>query len=212
MSTYDILDDSSDIYLQDAFDAQVLEYIVMSELSCPVAWTCASHQGLHINSDYLVVEILNLNSDDPVPPKTVGEVVITDLQNYLMPLIRYRTGDLASYIPGLCSCGRALPLITPIEGRISSSLFLGSQIITVRDVLKQVAPLGIDDVQVQLNQETKKIILKYVPDNINKSIDISDIRGRLSLLFRSNNITIQPVMYLDRTSSGKFYTFVIEKT
>jgi phenylacetate-CoA ligase len=53
----------------------------------------------------------------PCAPGEVGEVLITDLHNYGMPLIRYRVGDLASWKAGGCPCGRGLPLLEEVHGR-----------------------------------------------------------------------------------------------
>jgi len=72
-----------------------------------------------------VVEVLKDGA--PARPGELGEVVVTDLNNLCMPFIRYRIGDLAVAIdPALpCPCGRGLPRLGRIEGRVQS-LVLGS--------------------------------------------------------------------------------------
>ena len=67
---------------------------------------------MHVMSDNLIVEIdQQTSSSDP------GEVIVTDLFNYAMPLIRYRLGDYATLSDETCSCGRKLPLMSKIHGR-----------------------------------------------------------------------------------------------
>lgn len=83
-----------------------------------VAHECEERRGLHVSSDRLYVEILD-NEGKPCKPAQVGEVVITDLDNYIMPFIRYKTGDLAAWSDiSSCRCGRGLPLLEKVEGRV----------------------------------------------------------------------------------------------
>jgi phenylacetate-CoA ligase len=85
-----------------------------------VAWQCERREGLHVNADAYVVEVL----DDgvPVAPGQVGRVVVTDLRGRTMPLLRYDTGDLARTADGPCGCGRPLPLLGRMEGRANESI------------------------------------------------------------------------------------------
>jgi phenylacetate-CoA ligase len=71
-----------------------------------------------------IVEIIK--DGKPAQPGEMGEVVITDLNNYSMPFIRYRVGDLARAIEGPCPCGRGLPRIGEIEGR-TQSIIVGTR-------------------------------------------------------------------------------------
>ncbi len=73
-------------------------------------------EGLHVNSDRVYIEILDENLETVEDCET-GEIVITDLDNYVMPLIRYRIGDVSSLKNDTCSCGRSLPLLKKVEGR-----------------------------------------------------------------------------------------------
>jgi phenylacetate-CoA ligase len=86
-----------------------------------VASECDHHHRLHVNADHLVVELLDAQGS-PVRQGT-GDVAITDLSNYGMPFIRYLNGDLASSNaePG-CPCGRGLPLLGRIDGRVLDAI------------------------------------------------------------------------------------------
>lgn len=98
ISTSDLLDDGTRNYIGDVLGCPVADAYGMSELSAMVAMECPTHSGLHVNTDQVYVEVLDPNSDVPVQLGEVGEVVVTDLNNILMPLIRYRTGDVARVI------------------------------------------------------------------------------------------------------------------
>lgn len=80
-----------------------------------IAAECEHRQGLHVNADHLRVELGGMIGSDGRGPR---DVVVTDLHNYGMPLLRYANGDLAT--PGAaarCGCGRALPLLASVDGR-----------------------------------------------------------------------------------------------
>ena len=84
-----------------------------------IAYECNKHFGHHVVAENYVVEILK--DKEPAKENEVGEIVITDLNNYCMPLIRYRIGDLAKSLgTKTCDCGRGLPLIGDIQGRVQS--------------------------------------------------------------------------------------------
>jgi phenylacetate-CoA ligase len=110
--------------MQVAFGGQVYDHYSTQEFSV-VAHQCDSRAGLHVVAESFIVEVLK--DGKPALPGEVGEVVITDLNNYCMPLIRYKIGDLAvaANPAEQCSCGRGLPMIRAIAGR-SESVFEGS--------------------------------------------------------------------------------------
>ena len=82
-----------------------------------VASECEMHEGLHLNVDRVVVEVID-DTGHPCAPGQLGRLVITDLDNYGMPMIRYEVGDRGAWSTRqACSCGRGLPLLHKIEGR-----------------------------------------------------------------------------------------------
>ncbi|MDP5148784.1 phenylacetate--CoA ligase family protein [Rheinheimera baltica] len=80
-----------------------------------IAAECKTHKKLHINSDHLLVE--TVNQDGQVNNGESGDVLLTDLFNYGMPLIRYQNGDRATLHNAACGCGNPLPLMSSIDGR-----------------------------------------------------------------------------------------------
>lgn len=82
-----------------------------------IAHECAAG-SLHILSELVHVEILD-DENNPCPPGVEGRVVVTVLHNAAQPTIRYELGDIAAFAPP-CSCGRSLPVIAPVSGRIKN--------------------------------------------------------------------------------------------
>ncbi|MDI7277104.1 MAG: hypothetical protein QME94_14105, partial [Anaerolineae bacterium] len=81
-----------------------------------IAFECEEHAGLHLNADLYPMRIVD-GDGRPLPAGETGETVISNLVNRGTVLLNYRLGDLTSFLPGRCPCGRTLPLISFIEGR-----------------------------------------------------------------------------------------------
>ena len=118
----------------------------MSEMNGPgVAFECTEQKGLHIWEDYVIAEIIDPETLQPVPEGETGELVLTTLQREAMPLIRYRTHDLTRFIPGECPCGRTHRRIDRFKGRSDDMIILkGVNIfpIQVEKILMSFKELG----------------------------------------------------------------------
>lgn len=118
--------------------------------------------SMHITAENLIVEILR--EGRPVPAGESGEIVITHLDAYAMPLIRYRTGDHGRLIPGRCRCGRGLPLMDVVQGRSTDFLYLPDG--NVRHALSIIYPLrelpGIRQFRVTQNEDYS-VVVDVVP-------------------------------------------------
>lgn len=100
--------------LEQAFGCKVYNTYGCREFML-IAAECQQQKGLHINIDQLVVETLD-KTRTPVMEQS-GDIAVTDLFNYGMPLIRYINGDQATLSKRQCECGNPLPLIEKIDGR-----------------------------------------------------------------------------------------------
>jgi phenylacetate-CoA ligase len=111
--------------IEEAFGCKVFDKYGSREFS-GIAYECEAHMGHHVVGEGYIVEILK--DGKPAAPGEIGEVVVTDLNNYCLPFIRYRIGDLAEAVDSneLCGCGRGLPRIGRIEGRVQS-IIIGSK-------------------------------------------------------------------------------------
>ncbi len=95
----------------------------LSEMNGPgVSFECHFKNGLHIWEDNYILEVIDPSGDESMPEGEVGEVVFTTLTREAMPLIRYRTRDLASLISEPCPCGRTHRRISRISGRLDDML------------------------------------------------------------------------------------------
>lgn len=83
-----------------------------------LGFECPAHLGYHINVDLYPMRVVDSGGRN-LPAGERGEVVISDLVNRGTVLLNYRLGDLASWLPGPCPCGRRLPLLSFIQGRVA---------------------------------------------------------------------------------------------
>lgn len=90
----------------------------LSEIIGPgVAFECEHHNGLHVNEDHFIVEVINPDTGEVLPDGETGELVFTTITKQGFPLIRYRTGDISSILCDKCPCGRTSRRIRRISGR-----------------------------------------------------------------------------------------------
>ena len=97
----------------------------LSEVMGPgVAGECQERNGLHLNEDHFLVEVINPETLEPVAAGEIGELVITTLTKEAFPVIRYRTRDLTRLLPGPCLCGRTLTKMQRVLGRTDDMLII----------------------------------------------------------------------------------------
>ncbi len=97
----------------------------ISEVMGPgIAGECAEQNGLHVNEDHFLFEIVHPETGEPVPDGETGELVITTLTKEAFPMIRFRTGDLTRKLAEPCACGRTFHRIARIMGRSDDMLII----------------------------------------------------------------------------------------
>jgi len=100
--------------IESVIDDKVFNRYGLRELGGYIAQDCDNHSGLHVNPFLVHAEVIR--GHRPARLGELGRLILTDLRNYSMPLIRYDTGDLAS-IERPCMCGRGFPVISSLVGR-----------------------------------------------------------------------------------------------
>jgi phenylacetate-CoA ligase len=190
-------------YIEKIFNAGVFDIYGSTEFK-EVAWECGMHEGYHINEDEVIVEILR--NGRPAAPGEVGNVVITDLRNKVMPLIRFQMYDKGMLLESKCSCGRTFSLMKPYAGRSSECIILPNDEI----LSPYLFTTNIENIngllQYQIVQTTKnKILVRVVTggnnfDSIASSVQkiLTDVTGRLM------EIEIQKDTDIDVEENGKF--------
>ncbi|MEJ5359830.1 MAG: hypothetical protein WHT06_14305 [Desulfobacterales bacterium] len=116
ISTCMVLHDFERRVIEETFGCKVFNRYGCEEVSL-IACECEAHEGLHLNLNTLVVEFIK--DGRPAKPGKPGAIVVTDLTNYGMPFIRYKVGDVGIPSGRNCSCGRNLPLMESLEGRVA---------------------------------------------------------------------------------------------
>ncbi len=155
----------------------------LSEIMGPgVSCECEAQHGSHIHEDHFYPEIIDPVTLEPLPIGEQGELVFTTLTKEGMPLLRYRTKDLTSLMPGECACGRTSVRMTPIIGRSDDMLIIRginvfpSQVESVILSMKEFEPrymLVVDRVN---NLDTLQVQVEVRRDYFN-----DDIGGMLAL-------------------------------
>lgn len=175
-----------------------------------IAQECEKHNGLHICIDRVFLEIIK--NGKPVQPGELGEIIITDLDNYGMPFIRYRIEDIGILSNRQCQCGRGLPLLEKIEGRVFdliktySGKVLGGTFWTL--LSRKVN--GIKQFQV-IQDKIDRIIFKIVPGKEFKKNSISYLKKEIEKhCGKDFKVDFQIVDRIPLTKSGK-HRFIISK-
>jgi len=140
--------------IEAVFGVRVYDRYGCEEVSL-IASECGEHRGLHMNTDSLHVELLA--DGRRVPPGSEGAVVVTDLRNRAMPLIRYRIEDVAVASEESCPCGRTYPLLARVAGRVADYLVTcNGKLISGISLTENFATLipGVQQVQVVQTQGT----------------------------------------------------------
>ncbi len=111
-------------HIESASGIQAFDIYGLSEIIGPgVAVECPEHDGLHIFEDHFYPEVIDPTSGRILPDGEEGELVLTTLSKWAMPMIRYRTRDITALLPGACPCGRTLRRMRRI-GRRSDDMLI----------------------------------------------------------------------------------------
>ncbi len=167
-------------FIENKFNTEVFDTYGAAE-GLMIAGECSEHK-YHILAPHVHVEILDENGKT-VPDGALGQVVVTSLDNYLMPLIRYKIGDLAIKSKKLssCKCGRNLPTIDKIIGRDTDILYTPKSKILVVHFFTGIFEHFPEIKQFQVTQQKKggKIQINYIKGvNFNKII-LNNIKNKI---------------------------------
>jgi len=112
--------------LDEQLGIDAVNFYGLSEIVGPgVSVECReARDGLHINEDHFLAEVIDPDSGEPVALGTQGELVFTTLTKEALPMLRYRTGDIAALIDAPCSCGRPTRRMTAVRGRRDDMLIV----------------------------------------------------------------------------------------
>jgi len=112
--------------IEGALGVTAVDIYGLSEVMGPgVSAECVEgRDGAHVNEDHFLVEVVDPETGQPLPDGAVGELVFTTLTKEALPLLRYRTGDLASLTREPCACGRTFARMSRVLGRTDDMLII----------------------------------------------------------------------------------------
>lgn len=173
--------------VENFFNCKVFNCYGCREFS-HIAYECNQFNGFHINDEDLLVEIIKNNEN--VASSEIGEIIITDLNNYIMPFLRYKIEDVGTVTDEHCNCGRGLTLIKSLLGRTpdvivtKNNKFLIIHFFTLLfqnlDGVEQfqIIQEKIDEIKVKLkvnnkyNKETEELIIHKIENYSEKTMKI----------------------------------------
>jgi phenylacetate-CoA ligase len=173
VSTAMVLRDSEREVIEEVFGTRVFNRYGCEEVSI-IASECESHEGLHICAEGIHVEYDDLGDNgDRAQPRSL---IISDLVNRAMPIIRYEVGDYGVPLSGACACGRGLPRIKELAGRTADFLYRpdGSRVfgVSILDTFVIHIP-GVKQMQIVQHQ------LDHIDVNIVRDAGFSETTTRL---------------------------------
>jgi len=197
--TQDMRDTFKEVYGCKTFDGWG------SVEACGLITEC-EHGSMHISPDAGIIEVLDDNMQT-VPPGNEGSVYCTGLLNFDQPLIRYKIGDRIILAGNKCTCGREMPVIQEIAGRIEDVVIGrdGRQMVRFHSIFNGLYSIK----RSQVIQETKDdIIVKIVADDKLTKDDILLIKQRIVGQLGEMNINVEEVENIPLTKNGKFQAIV----
>ena len=173
--------------------------------ACGLITEC-EHGSLHISPDAGLLEVLDDNLQ-PVAANTSGTVYCTGFINYDQPLIRYNIGDKIILSNKQCSCGRHMPVVREILGRVEDVIVGkdGRQMVRFHSVFNSLHSIK----QAQVIQETTgTILVKIVADGKADATEKETIKQRIISQLGDMHITIEEVSTIPLNSNGKYQAVV----
>lgn len=167
-------------------------------------YVCECEYGYkHINPDAGIIEIVDENLQ-PVPPGTMGEVLATGFIRSYQPMIRFRVGDTAILDTESCPCGRQMPVLKEVVGRVEDTIYGpdGRRMLRFHGIFINQPNIK----EGQIIQETLNLVrVKVVTKAGYSFIDEQEIIHRLqNRLTNDMKIVVETVDFIERTSAGKF--------
>jgi len=196
--------------IEAAFLCKVFDYYGSAERVIYSA-ECDKHEGHHLFPEYGITEIQD-TAGNTLGPGQEGVMVGTSLQNYGMPMIRYRTNDLSMVKMNDCSCGRSLPLVDDVTTKVEDLLRLkDGRLISPSVLTHPFKPLNAIDGSQIIQTDLDRLIIRIVPRVDYSEKDTEHLKRELkSRLGDDMRIDIEFIKALPRSKGGKFKWVVSE--
>lgn len=190
-------------FMQEEFNARIFDHYGTAERVCAIGM--CEKGNYHIYPEYGIAELVPLPDN-----KEYFELVGTTLNNFAMPLLRYKTGDIITKSNQRCSCGRDFQIVESIDGRKTDEFFITSDGRLV-SLLSGILSIDLKDViETQFIQEDlDRIRVRMVTGKRYTDTDESMLRKNIRNYLGDNvKICVEKVPSIPRTASGKFRQFI----
>ncbi len=190
--------------MEEAYKCRVFEEYSTVE-NAVFASECEAGR-LHVSPDWGIIEILRADGT-PARPGEEGRVVATCLRRRYQPMIRFELGDAAVWDDSSCSCGRAMPLLREVSGRIEDVVVGpdGRQMVRFHGIFTDQPHVR----EAQVIQETLDVLrIKVVAVGDFGSADVDDIRARIQQRLGQVTVLVEIVDEIPRTNAGKFQAVI----
>jgi len=193
--------------ISEVFDCEVYDGYGLNDGGVS-AFECPEHAGLHIDTERSIMEVVD--SEGHQIDRGEGQILATSLYNYVMPFIRYTTGDDGHITDDVCGCGRGYPLLKEIVGRTTDVLFTPEgKNIHGWFFLYIFWDYGVGIKEYQVVQETlEKVVVKIVPEKGFDEKQLDRIREIVAKRSPGWDIEFKYVDTIERSGAGK-YKFII---
>ncbi len=191
--------------IEGVFGVKVTDRYGCEEVSL-IGCECEQHDGLHMNIEHLVIEFVK-DDGSYARPGEPGNIVVTDLMNKAMPFVRYRVEDVGIPLDRQCSCGRGLPLMGKVTGRVADFLVKrdGTRVAGISLIENTLTRMpGLDQLQI-IQENLHQIRLNVVPGRTYTN----DIGNALTDYFvdvfgKDVQVELQVVNAIQPEKSGKY--------
>ena len=179
-----------------------------------IGFQCERREGFHLNIDLSPIRLID-ESGQTVGPGHLGEVVVSNLYNRAMVLLNYRLGDLGVLATKPCPCGRSLPLLEKLEGRVFETIRLPDGRRFITDVLEiDFKDEMRSSLQAQISQldPTRSCGKLYPPLSADREALDTRLLEKSKSIFGDIEVEVEFVEKIPRTSAGKFLRVIPLKT
>jgi len=182
--------------LEETLHVNIWSHYGLSEVPGPaIAFECEAHQGLHINEDHFLSEIVDHETGKVVPEGDFGELVLTTLTTRAFPLIRFKTGDRARITKTQCSCGRKLCRIDWLGDRTDDLINIDGVKVHKKQIqltIQAMLDLPSDASKFFIRKrDEKKYIEIWIP--VNDAIFSDEIKGLELLIQNAENNLLENI-------------------
>ncbi len=175
-----------------------------------LAYECPSG-NMHLNVETAWIEVVDIDTKEPVATGEKGLIVITDLHNFVMPRLRYQLGDVVSLSDETCTCKRALPLLKSLEGRENDTFIALDGAYVNGQFFTNLARILPTIRQFQVVQKSRnELVLRILQHDQLDQVDIDAFREGILERMGKINVIVELVPEIARQSSGKYRTSIRE--